>query len=156
MRMDLCFAVGEARLERLPTHRWRCLAWPSVALLATAYRPAAALGCHRRQRRLHRHKEGKCSERVFRHETAPIRYRPGHVLVNRCTWIRRAGCPMPRNGFSSTDRFASRTEQTFACSVHETCAGLVRGCGAKSTRKHGSTKGTPTAPMRSHCTKTVL
>ena len=43
------------------------MAWLPIALLATAPCPAAALGRHRRERRLRHHKKGKRSERVSGH-----------------------------------------------------------------------------------------
>ena len=67
-RRSLSPALRDTLLVRLSAGRsGDALASLSVALLETALRPAAALGCHRRQRKLHRHENGKCSERVSGH-----------------------------------------------------------------------------------------
>ena len=61
-------ALRDTLLVRLSARRsGDALASLHVALLETALRPAAALSCHRRQRKLHRHENGKCSERVSGH-----------------------------------------------------------------------------------------
>jgi len=83
-RRSLSSALRDTSLVRFSA---RCsedaFASLSVALLETALRPAAALGCHRRQRKLHRHENGKCSERVFDHETSSNSVPTGPVSKSR-------------------------------------------------------------------------